>query len=332
MARFAPASIGFLAFGTGARVLFRGKNLVQRRRRRASQRDRPMRLSMKGDATIAATQPGIMGRRHALRGAVVLVNLIIICSTSSSCHAFQSTVLGSSKKQSGSRIIPAGGGSIKTSTSARTSTRLAQSSDATASTNTSATASDESEPAVDWTRADTSTQIFPGGPGLLGLDTERTGAQEQSGYFTSTPYSRTLSYAKQKQKRTRELCRQMNKRKRRRPRPATVTGRVAALFNKLRGRSNESTESDGGTKMEDEDGYDMMYGTRQNKARHWLRHDGNAYYHNYEPRWKRLGKFVFRRNERPVEPGQLVLVRHGESQWNANKVRYMSYCYYYGFV
>ena len=276
-------------------------------------------LGMKGDATTAATQPGIMGKRHALRAAVVLVNLIIICSTSSPCHAFQATVLGSSKKSS-RIIIPADGGSYQTSTS--TSTRLAQSSDAVSTnTNTSATASDESESAVDWTRADTSTQIFPGGPGLLGLDTERTGAQEQSGYFTSAPYSRTLSYAKQKQKRTRELRRRMNKRKRRRPRPATVAGRVAAIFNKLRGRGDESAENDGDTKMEDEDGYDLMYGTRQNKARHWLRHDGNAYYHNYEPRWKRLGKFVFRRNERPVEPGQLILVRHGESQWNANKVR-----------
>lgn len=285
--------------------------------------------SMKDDVITAVTQPGITGRRHALQAAVVLV--FIICSSTSSCHAFHST--SSSTKRSrintcsnGGLILPAPHAADapfkQSSSAARTGSRLAQSLDATVSTNT--TTSDESESAVDWTRADTSTQIFPGGPGMLGLDSDidadRTGAQEQSGYFTSAPYSRTLSYAKQKQKRTRELRRQMNKRrKRRRPRPATVAGRVVALFNKLRGRSNEST------KMEDEDGYDLMYGTKQNKARHWLRHDGNAYYHNYEPRWKRLGKFVFRRNERPVEPGQLILVRHGESQWNANKVRYLSY-------
>ena len=256
-----------------------------------------------------------------MQAAVVVLAAFVICSTSS-CLAFQSTVgTRTSRNGAAARTIAI--------------THLAQSSDA----------SDESESpesAVDWSRADTSTQIFPGGPGLLlGLDgdssdntkidaaepAERTGAQEQSGYLTSAPYSRTLSYAKQKQKRTRELRRQMNKKKRRRrrPRPASVTGRVAALFSKLRGRGSESSETNehGGTKTEeDEDGYDLMYGTKQNKARHWLRHDGNAYYHNYEPRWKRLGKFVFRRNERQVEPGQLILVRHGESQWNANKVRY----------
>ena len=273
-----------------------------------------------------------MRRRHVPQAAVVVLAVFIICSTSSPCLAFQSTV-GLSRN-----------GAARTTTI----TRLAQSSDAAVSTNTNTTntSSDESESAesaVDWTRADTSTQIFPGGPGLLlGLDgdssdntkidaaepAERTGAQEQSGYLTSAPYSRTLSYAKQKQKRTRELRRQMNKKKRRRrrPRPASVTGRVAALFGKLRGRGSENAETNehGGSikTEEDEDGYDLMYGTKQNKARHWLRHDGNAYYHNYEPRWKRLGKFVFRRNERQVEPGQLILVRHGESQWNANKVRY----------
>lgn len=242
---------------------------------------------------IAAPQPGIMGRRHAPQAAVVLA-VFLICSTSS-CLAFQSTV-GTCTSRNGRLILPPADGSF---------TRLAQSSDAAVSTNTTSTASDESESAV----SVDSTQIFPGGPGLLlGLDTERTGAKEQSGYSTSTPYSRTLSYAKQKQKRTRELRRQINKKRRR-----TVTGRVAALFGKLRGRGTKTEE--------DEDGYELMYGTKQNKARHWLRHDGNAYYHNYEPRWKRLGKFVFRRNERSVEPGQLILVRHGESQWNANKVR-----------
>ena len=264
-----------------------------------------------------------MGRMHAPQAGMVLLVFIIICMhvtcSTTPCHAFQSTA-GS---RSSPRSRTPSGLSIRPP-------RLAQSADTTSASDSSMTSSDtanatsSNESAVDWTRADTSTQIFPGGPGMLG-------AQEQSGYFTSAPYSRTLSYAKQKQKRTRELRRQMNKR-RRRPRPATVAGRMAALFNKLRGRtstssSNESTENDGGMKMEDEDGYDLMYGTKQNKARHWLRHDGNAYYHNYEPRWKRLGKFVFRRNERQVEPGQLILVRHGESQWNANKVRYRACMY-----
>jgi hypothetical protein len=165
---------------------------------------------------------------------------------------------------------------------------------------------------VDWSRADTSTQIFPGGPktGILG----RAGAQEQqSGYFTSAPYSRTLW---QGQKRTKEL-RKMKKRKQRRGPRRTLS----AMLDKIRGRRpQQANNNKNGTDVQDEDGYDLMYGTKHNKARHWLRHDGNAYYHNYEPRWKRLGKFVFRRHERhQVEPGQLILVRHGESQWNANK-------------
>jgi len=163
-----------------------------------------------------------------------------------------------------------------------------------------ATAAAEPSRNVDWSRADTSTQIFPGGPGtILGLDAaDRT----QSGYLTSAPYSRTLSYAKQKRKRSRNELRRRQRRKKSRS-----------------GGTETSKEKNRKKKMEDEDGYDLMYGTKHNKARHWLRHDGNAYYHNYEPRWKRLTKFLFRQDREQVEPGQLILVRHGESNWNANK-------------
>ena len=256
-----------------------------------------------------------MGKRARYFGrrAAALVTLSLACSTLT-CQAFHST------NAYGPLILERAGqgqGAAAAAASKKSSVRL-RSADEAAATDV-ANNSTESEAAataaaaaaaVDWSRADTSTQIFPGGPKteILG----RTGAQEQqSGYFTSAPYSRTLRRAKD--------TRKMKKRQDQRKFPRT--GRVlSAVLDKISGRRRANENEDGTDVQDDEDGYDLMYGTKHNKARHWLRHDGNAYYHNYEPRWKRLGKFVFRRRERhQVEPGQLILVRHGESQWNANK-------------
>lgn len=110
---------------------------------------------------------------------------------------------------------------------------------------------------IDWSRADSSSQIFPGGPALGGLG-------RQSGYTTSSPYSRALSRKKK--------------------------GRLS-LLDRIRGKEDVDAEIV-------EDGYDQMY-------------------HKRQPIWKRVGKKILRRKE--PEPGNLVLVRHGESSWNANK-------------
>ena len=252
-----------------------------------------------------------MGRRARAFGlrAAALVTLSLACSSIGTCQAFHST-----NANNGPLILERAGrrqGAAAAAAASKSSVRLRSADEAAAS---DATKDNNTGLAVDWSRADTSTQIFPGGPRTGILSSGRTGAQEQqSGYFTSAPYSRTLW---QGQKRSKEL-RKMKKRKQRRgPRRA-----LSAVLDKIRGQ-RQAYDNENGTEdvQDDEDGYDLMYGTKHNKARHWLRHDGNAYYHNYEPRWKRLGKFVFRRHERhQVEPGQLILVRHGESQWNANK-------------
>jgi len=56
---------------------------------------------------------------------------------------------------------------------------------------------------------------------------------------------------------------------------------------------------------EDEDGYSKMFGTKKRKL------------------WKKLIihplKFIKKLQDKPKEPGTLILVRHGESKWNANK-------------
>ena len=56
---------------------------------------------------------------------------------------------------------------------------------------------------------------------------------------------------------------------------------------------------------EDEDGYQKMFGKKKRKL------------------WKKLIvtplKFLKRLQDKPKEPGTLILVRHGESKWNANK-------------
>ena len=259
---------------------------------------------------------GKRARSFGLRAAA----LVTLCLAGSigTCQAFHST------NANGPLILERAGqaGAAAAAASKKSSVRLRSADEAAATDiadnsknsniteNEAAAAAAAAVAAVDWSRADTSTQIFPGGPktGILG----RAGAQEQqSGYFTSAPYSRTLRRAKD--------TRKMKKRQDQRKFPRT--GRLlSAVLDKIRGRRRANENEDGADVQDDEDGYDLMYGTKHNKARHWLRHDGNAYYHNYEPRWKRLGKFVFRRHERhQVEPGQLILVRHGESQWNANK-------------
>ena len=257
----------------------------------------------------------VMGKRarsFGLRAAALIT--LSLAGSIGICQAFHST------NANGPLILERAGqgqGAAAAAASKKSSVRLRSADEAAASEvannsteSEAAAAAAAAVAAVDWSRADTSTQIFPGGPktGILG----RTGAQEQqSGYFTSAPYSRTLRRAKD--------TRKMKKRQDQRKFPRT--GRLlSAVLDKIRGRRRANDNEDGTDVQDDEDGYDLMYGTKHNKARHWLRHDGNAYYHNYEPRWKRLGKFVFRRHERhQVEPGQLILVRHGESQWNANK-------------
>jgi hypothetical protein len=97
------------------------------------------------------------------------------------------------------------------------------------------------------------------------------GLGRQSGYTTSSPYSRTLSRKK--------------------------NGRGfghRSLLDRIRGK--EEIDAD---LVDDGYDYDIMY-------------------HKKKPAWKMVGKFFFRKKE-PVEPGNLILVRHGESVWNANK-------------
>ena len=119
-----------------------------------------------------------MGRRARAFGlrAAALVTLSLVCSSIGTCQAFHST--------NGPLVLERAGrrqGAAAAAAASKSSVRL-RSADESAATDV---ANNSSSEAVDWSRADTSTQIFPGGPktGIL---------EQQSGYFTSAPYSRTL--------------------------------------------------------------------------------------------------------------------------------------------